>query len=171
MYRKAIGAETESATPFIKRELRSFKNGGPNNAFTEQNMIWDKFNIYHQVKSYETVFGIGERLDYSIEKKVFRNPLKQALWYQEQIGKEFIGTQKELGRKIGVSRSRIANVLRLVGLEEEIKEFILGIGENDERIKLIKEHKLGPLLDLVREDQLGKFWEMVEKGKGERALR
>jgi ParB-like chromosome segregation protein Spo0J len=132
-------------------------------------MVWDKFNIYHQVKSYETVFKIGERPDYSIEKKVFRNPLKQAMWYQEQIEKEFVGTQKELGRKIGISRSRIANVLRLVGLEEEIKEFILGIGEEDERIKQVREHKLIPLLDLGREDQLGQFGELVEKGK--RALR
>ncbi len=108
--------------------------------------------------SYETVFHIGERPDYSIERKVFRNPLRQALWYQEQIGKEWGGTQKELGRKIGVSRSRIANVLRFVGLEEEIKEFILGIGEEDERIKLIREHRLVPLLDLEREEQLERFW-------------
>ena len=96
-------------------------------------MVWDKFDIYHQVRSYETVFNIGNKPDFTIEKQVFRNPLRQALWYQEQIGKEFIGTQRELGRKIGVSRSRIANVLRLIGLEEEIKEFILGIEEDDER--------------------------------------
>jgi hypothetical protein len=51
------------------------------------------------------------------------------------------------------------------------KEFILGIGKNDERIKLIREHKLVTLLDLGREDQLGKFGEMVEKGKVKRALR
>jgi ParB-like chromosome segregation protein Spo0J len=124
-------------------------------------MAWDKFNIYHQVMSYETVFHIGGKPDYSIEKKVFRNPLRQALWYQEQIGKDFVGTQKELGRKIGVSRSRIANVLRLVGLEEEVKEFLLGIGEEDERIKLILVHKLVPLLDLGREYLLKRFSEMV----------
>jgi len=108
------------------------------------------------------VFFIGERSDFSIEKTVFKNPLKQALWYQEQIGKDLVGTQKELGEKIGVSRSRIANMLRLVGLEEEVKEFILDIGEEDERIKLIREHKLIPLLDLEREEQLERFWEMTE---------
>ena len=50
--------------------------------------------------------------------------------------------------------------------EEEIKEFILEIREEDERIKLIREHKLIPLLDLGREEQLKRFWEMVGKGKG-----
>jgi len=28
VYRKAVGAETESATPFINRELRLVENGG-----------------------------------------------------------------------------------------------------------------------------------------------
>jgi ParB-like chromosome segregation protein Spo0J len=134
-------------------------------------MVWDKFNIYQHVRSYKTIFEIGEKSDFSIEKTVFKNPLKQALWYQEQIDKGLVGTQKELGKKIGVSRSRIANVLRLIGLEEEIKEFILGTGEGDERIKLVREHKLIPLLDLGREEQLERFWEMVEKGKGKRTLR
>jgi len=55
--------------------------------------------------------------------------------------------------------------------EEEIKEFILEIREEDERIKLIREHKLIPLLDLGREEQLKRFWEMVGKGKGRRTLR
>ena len=62
-------------------------------------------------------------------------------------------------------------MVRLVGLEEEVKEFILGIGEKDERIKLVREHKLVPLLDLGREEQLEKFWEMVEKEEGKRAPR
>ena len=52
-------------------------------------------------------------------------------------------------------------MLRLVGLEEEIKEFLLTIGEEDGRITLVREHKLIPLLDLGREEQLEKFWEMV----------
>jgi hypothetical protein len=153
---------TNKRNLFKNNRLRlNKKNGGPNDAFTEQGMVWDKFNIYHQLRSYETIFQIGERSDFSIEKKVFKNPLKQALWYQEQIDKGLVGTQKELGRKIGVSRSRIANVLRLVGLEEEIKEFLLSIGEEDERIKLVREHKLIPLLDLGREEQLERFGEMM----------
>ena len=51
--------------------------------------------------------------------------------------------------------------MQIHGLEEEVKEFILGIGEDDERIKLILEHKLVPLLDFGREKQLERFWEMV----------
>jgi ParB family chromosome partitioning protein len=48
------------------------------------------------------------------------NPIEEAQAY-EKIQKEFKLTQEEIARKVGRSRSAVANILRLLKLPEEIK--------------------------------------------------
>lgn len=76
------------------------------------------------------------------------NPLEEALAYQKLMD-DFGLTQEELSNRIGKSRSQIANTIRLLNLDEEIKQMIaedeikagharaiLSIPDKNERIKL-----------------------------------
>lgn len=78
------------------------------------------------------------------------NPLEEAMAYK-QLMDEFGMTQEELSKRVGKSRSQIANTVRLLNLEKEIKDLIadekltagharalLAIEDKNERIKLAK---------------------------------
>lgn len=78
------------------------------------------------------------------------NPVEEAMAYKTLM-EEFGMTQEELAGRIGKSRSHIANTVRLLNLEDEIKEMInqgkitagharalLSIDESRERIKIAK---------------------------------
>lgn len=51
------------------------------------------------------------------------NPIEEALAY-EDLREEFGYTQEELAKKLGKSRSYIANILRLLKLDEETKKYL-----------------------------------------------
>ena len=78
------------------------------------------------------------------------NPLEEAEAYKKLID-EFGMTQEELSKRVGKSRSQIANTVRLLNLDEEIKKLIseekltagharalLAIENKKERLKLAK---------------------------------
>lgn len=78
------------------------------------------------------------------------NPVEEAMAYKTLM-EEFGMTQEELAGRIGKSRSHIANTVRLLNLEDEIKEMInqgkitagharalLSIDESRERIKIAR---------------------------------
>lgn len=78
------------------------------------------------------------------------NPLEEAEAYKKLI-EEFGMTQEELSKRVGKSRSQIANTVRLLNLDEEIKKLIsdekltagharalLAIEDKKERLKLAK---------------------------------
>ncbi|MCW5698960.1 MAG: ParB/RepB/Spo0J family partition protein [Rhodospirillales bacterium] len=50
-------------------------------------------------------------------------PLEEALGYNRLIG-EFSHTQEDLAKRLGKSRSHVANMMRLLGLPEEIKSML-----------------------------------------------
>lgn len=51
------------------------------------------------------------------------NPIEAALGYQRLLN-EFNLTQEEVARRIGKERSTVANFMRLLGLPEEVKEYL-----------------------------------------------
>ncbi|AYO32125.1 ParB/RepB/Spo0J family partition protein [Biomaibacter acetigenes] len=78
------------------------------------------------------------------------NPLEEAEAYKKLID-EFGMTQEELSKRVGKSRSQIANTVRLLNLDEEIKKLIseekltagharalLAIEDKKERLKIAK---------------------------------
>ena len=78
------------------------------------------------------------------------NPLEEATAYKTLMD-EFGLTQEELSKRVGKSRSKIANTVRLLNLEDEIQQLInedfitagharalLGLQNKDERIKLAR---------------------------------
>jgi len=67
-----------------------------------------------------------QRLEFSLIENVQRrdlNPLEEAFAYQKLID-EFNLTQEEISKKVGKSRSKIANALRLLKLPHEIRQLI-----------------------------------------------
>ncbi len=68
----------------------------------------------------------------------------------------------ELAKHLGVDRSRVSVVLNLLKLDEEIKEFILGLSDGDVRLKVLNERRLR-LIALVkdREVQKEQFWKIL----------
>lgn len=52
------------------------------------------------------------------------NPIEEALAYEELLS-EYNLTQEKLAAKVGKSRSYIANTLRLLGLDDYIKEYLI----------------------------------------------
>jgi ParB family chromosome partitioning protein len=67
-----------------------------------------------------------QALEFAIVENVQRHdlsPLEEALGYQRLI-EEFDYTQEELAHTVGKSRSHIANLLRLLGLPDEVKEML-----------------------------------------------
>ncbi len=51
------------------------------------------------------------------------NPIEEAMAF-ETLGKEYSLTQEEISKKIGRSRSAVANAIRLLDLPEDIKELV-----------------------------------------------
>jgi ParB family transcriptional regulator, chromosome partitioning protein len=67
-----------------------------------------------------------EALEFAIIENIQRqdlNPLEEAEGYM-RLMEEFSYTQEALGKSLGKSRSHIANLLRLLTLPDEIKEYI-----------------------------------------------
>lgn len=69
-----------------------------------------------------------ERLELSLVENVQRqdlNPMEEAVAYQRLLD-EFNLTQEEVAKKVGKSRPKIANILRLLRLPLEIQKWIAG---------------------------------------------
>ncbi|MQL53192.1 ParB/RepB/Spo0J family partition protein [Desulfofundulus thermobenzoicus] len=78
------------------------------------------------VRDYDEVEAAAVTLIENIQREDL-NPLEEAMAYRRLID-EFGMTQEELARKVGKSRSFIANTMRLLGLPDEVRE-MLGNGQ------------------------------------------
>jgi len=68
----------------------------------------------------------GEALEIALVENLQRqdlNPLEEAEGYQRLID-EFSNTQENLAKTVGRSRSHVANMLRLLGLPDSVKELV-----------------------------------------------
>lgn len=98
-------------------------------------------------------FSDGEVMEIALIENLQRedlNPLEEATAYQTLMD-EFGLTQEELSKRVGKSRSKIANTVRLLNLEDEIQQLIsqdsitagharalLALQDTNDRIKLAK---------------------------------
>ncbi|HEY7295065.1 MAG TPA: ParB/RepB/Spo0J family partition protein [Dehalococcoidia bacterium] len=100
-----------------------------------------------------------ERLELALVENIQRadlNPLEEALAFQ-RLGGEFGLTQETLARRVGRSRTAVANTLRLLSLDDEIKAS-LAAGE-------ISEGHARALLGLADAAQRRQLWrQIVERG-------
>jgi len=77
--------------------------------------------------------------------KTYPNPLLLALHYKHLLETPEIGSQPELARKVGVSRARINQILRLLKLAPDIQQSVIRMGDPLPSRKAT-EHKLRALL-------------------------
>ena len=85
------------------------------------------------------------------------------MWYKQLLDDGQCNTQAELAQALGVSRSRLASILRLLQLAPEIQEYMKGLAETDRRLQVLTERRLRSIVQIGNEkEQCDKFWEMVE---------
>ncbi|MFH1171950.1 MAG: ParB/RepB/Spo0J family partition protein [bacterium] len=105
-----------------------------------------------------------QQLELALVENVQRkdlNPLEEATAY-EQLVNEFNLTQESLAKRVGKSRSHVANTLRLLSLPDEVKKAILNgkITEGHAKVILSVE---------TPSEQLALFERMVKQGLSVRA--
>ena len=130
-------------------------------------MARHKCHIYQTHKPHEAFIGIGEKPALEpLEGVRHINPIKRALYYQSLLDEGKVDSKAELAKHLGVARSRVSTVLNLLNLDEEIQDFLLGLDDGDERLKILNERRLRPIaLMKDREMQKERFWELID-GEG-----
>ena len=113
--------------------------------------VWDKFPVYQWHKWHTPVISIGAPPQPTPKTplvKTYPNPIKEALRYKKLLDDGEARSQGELARIVGVSRPRIIQMLNLLKLDEEIQCFVLSLDSSDERLKVITERRLRPLVQI-----------------------
>ena len=121
--------------------------------------IQGKFPIYQSFRSKAPVFSIGYAPH--LAPGTYRNPIKEALQYQRMLDDGTASSQADLARLLGVSRAKVTQVLNLLKLDEEIQEFILGMEDTDERLKVLTERRLRDIVDMPRPSQKETAWGLL----------
>jgi len=94
--------------------------------------------------------------------KTYTNPIKTALHYHTMLEQGLVQSQADLARHLGISRAKVTQMLNLLKLDEKIQEFILGLEETDERLKVLTERRLRELVKVEDEKvQKEMFGEMI----------
>jgi ParB-like chromosome segregation protein Spo0J len=84
----------------------------------ERTLIWDRFDY---------IFEAERRRIKPVQ--TYRNPLLLALEYKKLLNTPGIGSQTRLAQKVGVSRVRISQFLRLLKLPPDIQRSVIRLGD------------------------------------------
>ena len=142
------------------------KIGCPTDALTERFCVWDQFPIHHFRRNKKPIIAIGHKPQKQLVTQKLRHPnyLKRALYYQELLEKGHVQSQRALAQQVGISQTKVHLILQLLKLDEEIKDFILGLDDADPRLGFLAIYRLQPLLRLKsKERQRRKFWKMIKE--------
>ena len=131
---------------------------------SNQGIVWDKFHIYQAHRSHSPYIRIGKkrRQPRRLEIQNHRNPLKQALHFQELLESGQADSQTELAHLIGTPRSTISAHLRLLDLDQEVQDFALSLDDADERLIGLTKARLRPLVGKDRCAQKRAFRRLME---------
>ena len=140
--------------------------GSPNVPLTELFTVWDHFPIHHIRRNQKPIIAIGHKPQKQLVTQKLHHPndLKRALYYHELLEKGHVQSQTALAKQVGISRTKTRLILRLLKLDEKIKDFILKIDDSDPGLDFLSVYRLQPLLQLKsKERQRRKFWQMIEE--------
>lgn len=84
--------------------------------------------------------------------RLYRNPVAVAKEFQKALTKGECSSRADLARKLGVSRARVTQILRLLRLAPEVLESIADLGDPLPS-PIITERRLRPVVNLSPEDQ------------------
>ena len=127
--------------------------------------MWDHFPIHHFRRNKKPIIAIGHKpqKQFVTQKLHHPNYLKKALYYHELLEKGHVQSQTALAKHVGISRTKTRLILRLLNLDEKIKDFIMKIDDSDPGLSFLSVYRLQPLLQLKsKERQRRKFWKMIE---------
>jgi hypothetical protein len=85
-------------------------------------------------------------------KKLYRNPIFLAREWQEKLENGECSSRADLARKLGVSRARVTQILRLLRINTEVLKTISELGDPLPS-PIITERKLRPIVDLPIAEQ------------------
>ena len=142
------------------------KIGCPTDALTELFTVWDHFPIHHFRRNNKPIIAIGNKPQKQllIQKLQHPNYIKKALYYRELLDNGHVQSQRALAKQVGISQTKVHLILQLLKLDEEIKNFILGLDDADSRLDFLAVYRLQPLLRLKsKEIQKRKFWKMIKE--------
>ena len=148
----------------MTRPLKSI--GRPTVPLTELFTVWDHFPIHHIRKNNKPIIAIGHKKKKQLLTQKLHHPnyLKRALYYHELLEKGYIESQTALAEQVGISRTKTRLILKLLKLDEKIKDFILKIDDTDPSLSFLSVYRLQPLLQVKsKERQRRKFWKMIEE--------
>ena len=127
--------------------------------------LWDEVDIYQGFKNRAPIFYIGTLEP--IGPKTYINPIKVALHYNSMLKHGLVQSQADLARHLGVSRAKITQIMNLLKLAPDIQEFAIHLEETDERLQILTERKLRPLVQLENSNQqCERFWKLIDNEVG-----
>ena len=122
--------------------------------------LWDEVDIYQEFKNRTPIFYIGtfEPTD----PKTYTNSIKVALHYKRLLKQGLVQSKADLARHLGVSRAKVTQMLNLLKLDVDIRDFMLELEDTDERLRVLTERRLRPLTQRGdRNVQRTQFWKIV----------
>ena len=140
--------------------------GSPNVPLTELFTVWDHFPIHHIRRNNKPVIAIGHKPQKQLLTQKLHHPnyLKRATYYHELLEKGHVQSQTALAKQVGISRTKTRLILRLLNLDEKIKDFILDLDDSDPGLSFLSVYRLQPLLQVKsKERQRRKFWKMIKE--------
>ena len=136
-------------------------NTSPNVTLNKPLFAWDEYDIFQLVMNKAPVFDIGI-LEPS-EPEIYPNPIKIALQYQQMLDEGIASSRADLARILDVSRAKVTQMLNLLKLDEEIQEFMLGLEDTDERLKVLTERRLRQISKIIdSEHQKDEFLKIIK---------
>jgi len=120
--------------------------------------LWDEFSIFVEKQRAGKGFRIGKKP--AEEPKVYRNVVREAFAYKDLLS--VVGSQAALAEKLSVSRAKVTQILNLLGLDQEILEFMHSLDETDAQLKVLTERKLRHIVKLPLGWQKERFLRLIE---------
>jgi hypothetical protein len=89
------------------------------------------------------------------------HPIHYALEFQKMLDEELVNSRSELAKKYGMSRARVTQIMRLLELPAEIREYLLTL-DSRKQVRRLSERRLRPLLRTESPKAVAKaFWRIV----------
>ncbi len=84
--------------------------------------------------------------------RLYRNPIYLAKQWQNMLENGFPSSQADLARKLGISRARVTQVLRLLRLNPDVLQTVASLGD-PLRLPIVTERMLRPIVNLPTMEQ------------------
>ena len=88
--------------------------------------------------------------------------MKEAMQHQKLLDTGLASSLADIARIVGVSRAKVTQMLNLLKLDEEIREFLLNLKETDGRLEKVTERRLRSMIRLAADEQRKWFWKLIK---------